>query len=140
MSTPSDTTAATLTNAFYYLTKDPIHLKRLRDELDALRLEDGTFTFKDLQGAAYLNAVINETLRLQPPVPSGLLRKTPPEGISIDGIYIPGDVTISVPFYTMGRCQLNHLNPFAPSEYTCLAVMLTPYSRGRFHASKGIHP
>lgn len=96
------------------MTKDPIHLKRLREELDDLRLADGTFNFKDLQGAAYLNAVINETLRLQPPVPSGLLRKTPPEGISIDGVYIPGNINISIPSYTLGRCEwiqfLSHLD------------------------------
>ncbi|EXJ79942.1 hypothetical protein A1O3_08228 [Capronia epimyces CBS 606.96] len=116
----SDTTAATLTNAFYYMIKDPVHLKRLRDELDPIRLDDGTFNFKDLQGAEYLNAVINETLRLQPPVPSGLYRKTPPEGISVNGVYIPGDVTVSVPSYTLGRSEaaFARAEEFIPERWT----------------------
>lgn len=101
----SDTTAATLTNAFYYITKNPVHIKRLREELDPLRLANGTFNFKDLQGAAHLNAIINETLRLQPPVPAGLYRKTPPEGININGLHIPGDINVSVPSYTLSRCE-----------------------------------
>lgn len=28
---------------------------------------------------------------------------TPPEGITIGETYVPGDVTISTPFYTVGR-------------------------------------
>ncbi|KIW10687.1 hypothetical protein PV08_11651 [Exophiala spinifera] len=136
----SDTTAATLTNAFYYMTKDPSHIKRLRDELDGLRLEDGTFHFKDLQGAAYLNAIINETLRLQPPVPSGLYRKTPPEGISIDGIYIPGDINISVPLYTMGRSEaaFTQAKEFIPERWISRPEMIkykeafAPFSSGPY--------
>ncbi|KAJ9640574.1 hypothetical protein H2204_003202 [Knufia peltigerae] len=136
----SDTTAATLTNAFYYMTKDPIHLKRLREELDDLRLADGTFNFKDLQGAAYLNAVINETLRLQPPVPSGLLRKTPPEGISIDGVYIPGNINISIPSYTLGRSEaaFTQAKDFIPERWMSKPEMIkskeayAPFSVGPY--------
>lgn len=44
-----------------------------------------------------------ETLRLKPPVPSGLSRLTPPEGIQVDGVFIPGKTVVSVPTYAIQR-------------------------------------
>jgi cytochrome P450 len=54
----------------------------------------------------HLNGIIYEALRLHPPIPSGLLRVTPPEGISFEGVYIPGGVTVSVPTHPLGRCEM----------------------------------
>lgn len=102
----SDTTAATLTHIFHYLARYPSILSRLREELDAFYQPGAETEFKDLQDAPYLNGIINETLRLHPPVPSGLLRQTPPEGITIGSTYIPGNVVISTPFWSMGRREL----------------------------------
>jgi tryprostatin B 6-hydroxylase len=99
----SDTTASTLTFAFYQLAKNPSLIQNLRTELDPLRQANGDFNLKDLEKAEYLNGVINETLRLHPAVPSGVLRMTPKEGITVGGTYIPGHVTVVTPSWTMGR-------------------------------------
>ena len=100
----SDTTSATLTYLMYHLAKAPHLITKLREELREMRYLPGSETeVRDIQDAKYLNGVINETLRLHPPVPSGLLRLTPPEGINIEGTFIPGGVTISSPLYSMGR-------------------------------------
>ncbi len=38
-------------------------------------------------------AVLNESLRLYPPVTAGLVRMTPPEGSMIAGQYVAGNVS-----------------------------------------------
>lgn len=51
----------------------------------------------------YLQAAINETLRLYPGVPSGVQRKTPPKGLQVGHTFIPGDTVVQVPLYTLFR-------------------------------------
>lgn len=99
----SDTTTATLTHIFYELARSPRVLSKLRKELNSFYKPGSENEFKSLQEATYLNGIINEALRLYPPVPGGLLRQTPPEGLTIGKTFIPGGVTISTPFWTMGR-------------------------------------
>ena len=65
-------------------------VKNLQD-LDALKL------------MAHLNGMINEALRLHPALPSGGFRETPPEGLTIAGRFIPGNVVVSAPRYSLGR-------------------------------------
>ncbi len=101
----SDTTSTTLTHVFYHLAKDPTQMAKLRTELKSMVKSEKDFDIKNVRDAEHLNAIINETLRLHPPVPSGLYRLTPPEGIVIGDTYIPGDVTVITPGYTLGRCQ-----------------------------------
>lgn len=98
----SDTTATTLTYTFYHLAKEPHITTKLRQELDTV---EGDFSGSTLANLPFLNAIINETLRLHPPVPSGTQRLTPPEGLMIDDTWIPGNVNVSVPFYSMFRCK-----------------------------------
>lgn len=98
----SDTTAATLVHLFYHLATEKGLTDRLRHELDTLQGDDKLDHLK-IQDAVLLNGIINETLRLHPPVPSGVFRKTPPEGIEIGGTHIPGNTTMQAPLYAMGH-------------------------------------
>ncbi|KAJ5629814.1 hypothetical protein N7528_003471 [Penicillium herquei] len=100
----SDTTGVTLAHAFYYLAKNPSKYKLLQKELDnALGTNPDQFTNDKLKDLPYLEAVINETLRLKPAVPSGQPRLTPPEGLQIDEVWIPGDTIIVLPQYVLQR-------------------------------------
>jgi cytochrome P450 len=80
----SDTTGTALANAMFYLLTHPECMTRLRAELDAaagegspLDVDIGTDKLSELE---YLQAIINETLRLQPAVPNGVPRMPPKEG------------------------------------------------------------
>lgn len=101
----SDTTASTLTHIFYHLAQDPALVDSLRLELKSIVDSNGGtgFSVKDLQNANFLNGAINETLRMHPAVPSGVLRTTPAEGISINGTFVPGGVTVVAPSWSIGR-------------------------------------
>lgn len=101
----SDTTAATLTHIFYYLAKYPDQLAKLRAEVEPLLKGRTTLDPKDVGDAKHLNGVIHETLRLHPPIPSGFPRLTPKEGMMLNDTYIPGNTTVTVPLWAMGRCK-----------------------------------
>ena len=107
----SDTVAIVLTYIFYYLARDSVHIQKLREELEPLMQSDEPFTVRMVQNAKHLNGIINEALRLHPPTPSGGFRTTPPQGITVDGTFIPGGVNLNVPLYSLGRCECHHPSP-----------------------------
>ena len=107
----SDTTAATLTCLFYHFATHPEVYKTLQKEADeffAAEVTSGDFDTGALGKLRYLQACIDESLRLFPPVMSGLQRQTPPQGVQIGEQFIPGNVIIMTPTYTMCRGDLNH--------------------------------
>lgn len=99
----SDTSSSAMTHIFYHLAKEPHIITKIREELGKFYKPGSETELRDLQDGQYLNGVINEALRLHPPVPSGVLRQTPPEGITIGDVFMPGNVTISAPSWSMGR-------------------------------------
>lgn len=98
----SESVASTMTMLFYNLTRHPVQVKKLRAELDSL---DSIYEARALKSLRHLNAVINETLRIYPPVSTGLLRVTPSDGLTVGHDYIPPGVTISTPLYNVGRLE-----------------------------------
>ncbi len=61
------------------------------------------FSNSDLQKLDYLNAFIDETLRLNAPAANNGTRITPPEGVEIDGIRVPGEVAVLVAIHSSGN-------------------------------------
>jgi cytochrome P450 len=77
----SDTTAATIANAFYFIAKYPAVFKKLQHVVDAaFPGGDADFDYSTASSLPFLEGIINETLRLKPAVPGGLMRMTPAEG------------------------------------------------------------
>ncbi|PSN68710.1 cytochrome P450 monooxygenase [Corynespora cassiicola Philippines] len=102
----SDTTATTLASIFYLLARHPQQTEILRNEVTPFVGSDGKVEHRNLQNLRHLNAVINEALRLFPPVPVYLPRLTPSEGIQIEDTYIPGKTVVYSPLYVVSRSKL----------------------------------
>jgi cytochrome P450 len=100
----ADTTSVTLAAAFFYLLHNPRVMHTVMDEvLSAYPNERDEMIPSKLIGLPYLRAVIDETLRLSPPVPSLLPREVLKGGIIIDGNYIPEGIIVGVPAYAIHR-------------------------------------
>ncbi|RWA09278.1 hypothetical protein EKO27_g5848 [Xylaria grammica] len=99
----SETTATVLGGTLNYLVSYPDKLHILSNEI---RQRFSTFediTLDVLFSLPYLNAVINEGLRLCPPIPWVLPRKVPASGATVCGTWIPGGTPVSIQQYTLNR-------------------------------------
>ncbi|KAF4303033.1 Cytochrome P450 [Botryosphaeria dothidea] len=117
----SDTTLAALTNLTYYLCHNPHTQKALQAALDAACPDgDASWSYDAIKSLPYLDAVINETMRLWPPATAAMPRLTPPEGLQVGDVWIPGNVTVAVPPYTVQRDPRNYERPdeFVPERWT----------------------
>lgn len=74
----SDTTKMALASLFFYLLSNPEKLAKLREEIDRFYPPEELLSSKHFQNMSYLDACINETLRLSPAVPSGSQRDVGP--------------------------------------------------------------
>ncbi|KAK0610800.1 cytochrome P450 [Immersiella caudata] len=118
----TDTIAVVLSYAFSHLAKYQEHQRRLHEEVSAVfgKTIPGEFTHADLANLEFLEAVINETMRLDNPVCNNAGRTTPPEGIMVDGVWVPGGVSVRVPGYGLQRSDKAFVRPddFIPERWT----------------------
>lgn len=105
MNAGSETTTCALQNIFHHLIRHPRCMQILYEELEtAFQKEEGTVPpYDKIKFLPYLRAVIDETLRLRPSLAVALPRVTPPEGMIIDGTWVPGNTTVSAPAWTIHR-------------------------------------
>ena len=137
----TDTGAASMAWIFYYLTTHPEIRRKLLNELKPAfgKTVAGEFTDSDLAQVEYLNAVINETLRIKPVAGVSSPRLTPPEGIVVDGVHIPGHVQTYVPPWVLCTSEKFFVRPdeFIPERWTTKPELVIdkrafiPFSAGR---------
>ncbi|KAG6889898.1 hypothetical protein C0992_003691 [Termitomyces sp. T32_za158] len=115
----SDTTSFTLCTLFYFLLLNPIAYLRLQAEIDQSKTswED----VSELADLEYLNAAINEALRIFPPIPSGSSR-APLIGsgsITLGPHFLPEGTTATIHTYTLHRDSRNFFLPdkFIPERW-----------------------
>ncbi|KLO11363.1 high nitrogen upregulated cytochrome P450 monooxygenase 2 [Schizopora paradoxa] len=117
----SDTTANTLSGVFYYLLMNPLEFKRLREEVDREfprdEGEDAVDAARLASRMPVLNAVINETLRLQPAVMT-YTQRAPAKGSGghrLGERFIIEGTAVVAPIYAIHRDPSN-FSPF-PEEF-----------------------
>jgi cytochrome P450 family 628 len=89
-----------MTRTFRMLAQEPRILKKLREEIDNLCDNDMPLTVEMTKNLPYLNAVVNEALRLYNPI-SGVQATTSPSGVEICGVYLPGNLQVIIPCGTL---------------------------------------
>ena len=90
----SETCGSVLSGTTHYLLRTPHALQKLKDEVRSTYKSAEEMTFTNLLRLPYLNAVIEEGLRLCPPNPSGLQHLVPEGGDTACGAWFPGGVSI----------------------------------------------
>ena len=88
----TETVATLLCAVTYLLTQNPQAMARITNEIRIRFPDEAIITIQELNEMEFLNACLNEALRIFPPLAEGLPRIAPPEGATISGEWIPGDV------------------------------------------------
>ncbi|KAI0667289.1 high nitrogen upregulated cytochrome P450 monooxygenase 2 [Trametes maxima] len=106
----ADTTSSALTSIFFSLVAHPDTYGRLEEEIDKFYPpgHDPCDT-KHHRDMHYLTAVINEAMRIYPPVPSGSQRQVPHDagGVSLGSIYLPPGTIALIHTYSIHRDPRN---------------------------------
>jgi cytochrome P450 len=102
----SDTTGTSLAVILYYVYRDPRVLAKLRDELEAAGWHGSTpVTYRDGVRLPYLDAVVQEGLRIHPPIGLALERVVPAAGWQMPdgGPFLPGGTKVGMNAWVSNR-------------------------------------
>ena len=120
----SDTTSTALAASFFYLVHNPDKLEKVSKEiLESFSDLEAIHSSPKLNGLVYLRALVDEAMRLSPPVGGILPREVLPGGIEVDGLEIPEGVVVGTPHYAI------HHNPaYYPDPFTFIPERWIPGS------------
>ncbi|KAF2021584.1 averantin oxidoreductase, partial [Aaosphaeria arxii CBS 175.79] len=115
----SETTAMTLSAMTNFLIRHPSKFDKLKKEIREAFASESEITVERATALEYLNACIEETLRMLPPAPVGFLRSVPPGGDTIDGQFLEGGTTVSVSSWCAQHNPANFKDPdeFIPERW-----------------------
>ncbi|KIA75568.1 cytochrome P450 [Aspergillus ustus] len=116
----SETTATALTGTFNYLVNhSPESLRKLEAEIRGAFSSPEEITLDAVRNLPFLNAVINEGLRLCPPVPWIPPRLVPDGGRMVCGTWIAGGTPVSIQAYSINRSPTLFSKPtsFLPERW-----------------------
>ncbi|KAL4861251.1 hypothetical protein BDV12DRAFT_208241 [Aspergillus spectabilis] len=115
----TETTATALSGLTYHLLMNPGKMEKLVREIREAFHSDSDIELGALMRMKYLNACIEEGLRIYPPVPVGLPRVAPDEGLLVCGEFIPGKTALSVNHWATYHDPQNFKRPdeFIPERW-----------------------
>jgi len=112
-----DTTALTLTYTWYLLSQHPDAERRVHAEVDEV-VGDNRPTMADVAQLDYVQRVIDESMRLYPPVYT--MFREPRQPVEVGGYQIPDDASIMISQWAMHRSERYWDEPdvFDPDRWT----------------------
>ena len=110
----SDTSSTVLAATFFYLVRNTRVLQKLTEEIRKTfsSMEEIRGSNPKLASLTYLQAVLNEAMRMSPPVGAHIPREVLPGGATIDGYEIPPRTVVGVATYALQHNEAYVLNPF----------------------------
>jgi cytochrome P450 len=102
-----------------WLMRTPYAYQKLTAEIRETFPTAADMTFLRLQDLPYMNACIEEGLRIFPSIPTGLTRTVPKGGDTIAGQWVPGGTTVSVYSWAATHSESNFMDPemFVPERW-----------------------
>ncbi|KAH7346262.1 cytochrome P450 [Rhexocercosporidium sp. MPI-PUGE-AT-0058] len=101
----TDSTATEVRCIFYYIVTNHRVYSRLQKELDEANLHRPVIRDSESRNLRYLQACVQEGLRVWPPVASLIYKATPPEGDTQNGQFIPGGTNIAYSAWAVHRSK-----------------------------------
>ncbi|KKA21341.1 hypothetical protein T310_4645 [Rasamsonia emersonii CBS 393.64] len=101
----SETLTSTLVGTLNYLLRSPSKYDRLVQEVRSSFASEADITGQTTRSLPYLNAVLKEGLRIAPPIPDGLRRQVPADGLVVAGVPVPEKMSVST------GCWIQFMNP-----------------------------
>ncbi|KAL8641848.1 MAG: hypothetical protein Q9228_001395 [Teloschistes exilis] len=116
----SETTATALSGIIVHLLRNADVYEKLTNEVRDSFTHASDICAESVSNLCYLNAVIEEGLRLFPPVPLGMMRVVPAGGAEVSGQWLPPGTFVSASGYSSNRSAINfpdHVEDFDPSRW-----------------------
>lgn len=115
----SETSATLLAVTVYYLLRCPDKLAALAGEVRGAFASEGELVFSAVSRLPYLNAVMEEALRIHPPLPAGINRVVPEGGAIIDDQFVAEGTVLQVPAWAASHLEENFVDPwdFVPERW-----------------------
>lgn len=138
----SDTTSTAIAACLWYLTRYSKVLERLQNEIRSTFSDaNDIITGPKLNGCHYLKAVVEETLRLAPPIPSALKRHTMAP-ITVGELSLPAGIDVGTSAWGVHHSDEHfpEATKFMPERWLSgttpkdqlehMKAMFTPFSQG----------
>jgi cytochrome P450 len=115
----SETTATALTGAAYFLATHPDVQRKLAEEVRSSFKAEGDIDYFSVNQLKYMLAVLDESMRMYPPVPSNLPRVCMPGGDVILGYRVPEGTHLDIWPWAMNYSSRNFTSPneFIPERW-----------------------
>lgn len=139
----SETTATLLSGCTYLLLTHPDKMEKLKHEVRSTFASEHEITASAVNNLTYMLGVLNEALRLYPPVTSSLVRVVPKGGDRIVDLWVPEGVSRSPPqivflLYAGGALQQWCTFTDASQDYGRVPALVYEPQHGELGRSVGV--